>query len=126
MNSRLPRLMVAVSAVVLLASCAPGRGGSDPFSNERAAGEIKVIITNLAFMDATVYGVLNGARQRLGRITGRRESVFTMPLRSPAEMYLEIEIRGGPRCRTERTTVHPGENLELVIQTDNPYMFCGG
>ena len=126
MKLRLPRLIVAVAATALLASCAPGRGGSNPFSQERrAAEEIKVYITNVAFMDATVYGVINGARRRLGRVTGTRESVFTLPLKFPSEMYLEIDILAGPRCRTERIMVDPGDDLELVIRTDNPYLFCG-
>ena len=126
MKGWFPRLMAAVTAATLLAACAPGRGGSDPFSQSRTVEGIKIYIDNVAFMDATVYGVINGARQRLGRVTGKTESVFTMPLKFPSEMYLEIDIMAGPKCRTERIIADPGDSLELVIRTDNPYMFCGG
>ena len=126
MKTRLSRLMVSAAAAILVVGCFSGRAGSDPFSKDRTKEEIKIFISNVAFMDATVYGVINGSKRRLGRVTGTRESVFTMPLRFPAELYLEIDILAGPTCRTERITVNPGDHLELVIQTDNPYMFCGG
>ena len=117
--------LVAFSAV-LLVSCASARGGSNPFQETTAAKkEIHVFITNLAFMDATVYGVVNGARRRLGRVTGKRETRFKRPLPVPAEFWLEVDILAGPRCRTERVYVSPGEHLELIIQTNNPYLICG-
>jgi hypothetical protein len=115
--------MVAVLAV-LLASCALGGSRDNPFSETNSQKEIKVFITNLAFMDATVYAVTNGSRRRLGRVTGKRESRFTIPFPVAADFWLEVDILAGPKCRTERMTVSPGEHLELVIQTNNPYLFC--
>ena len=79
-----------------------------------------------AFMDATVYGVTDGGRRRLGRVTGKREMVFTMPLRTPSRMYLEIDIMAGPRCETERLIVDPGDQLELIIQHENANWRCYG
>ena len=115
--------MVAVMAV-LLASCATGGGRDNPFSETNSQDEIKVFITNLAFMDATVYAVTNGSRRRLGRVTGKRESEFTLHFPITADFWLVVDILAGPKCRTERMTVSPGEHLELVIQTNNPYLFC--
>lgn len=114
---------VAIVAL-LLVSCASARGGSNPFAETNQEREIHVFITNLAFMDATVYGVTNGSRQRLGRVTGKRESEFTVPFPVTADFWLEVDILAGPKCRTERMTVSPGEHLELIIQTNNPYLFC--
>lgn len=118
---------IAVAAVlgVLLVSCASVTGGDNPFAERNSEREIKVFITNLAFMDATVYGVTNGSRRRLGRVTGKRESTFSVPFPVTADFWLEVDILAGPKCRTERMTVSPGEHLELVIQTNNPYLFCG-
>lgn len=127
MKIPVPRILVAAAVTCLLAGCASGGNGSNPFSGgTRGESEIKVFVTNLAFMDATVHGVTNGSRRRLGRVTGKRELVFTMPFRHPAEFYLEIDILAGPKCRTEKMMVDPGDHLELLIQTDNPYLFCGG
>jgi hypothetical protein len=126
MKLHVPRILVAAAAACLLAGCALGGTGSDPFSEgTRGEQEIKVFITNLAFMDATVHSVTNGSRRRLGRVTGKRESVFTVPFRHSAEFYLEIDIMAGPKCRTEMMFVDPGDHVELVIQTDNPYLLCG-
>ena len=126
MKTRFSRLMVAAAAAILVVGCYTGGAGSGSFSKDQAKEEIKIFITNVAFMDATVYGVVNGSKRRLGRVTGTRESVFTMPFRFPAEMYLEIDMLAGPKCRTERMTVDPGDHLELVIQMDSRYMTCGG
>lgn len=125
MKTRLLGVCLLMASTAAVAGCASGGGKSDPFSQERSAKEIKVSITNLAFMDATVYGVTNGARHRLGRVTGKMESVFTMPMAFPSDFYLEIDLMAGPRCRTEQISVNPGEHLELIIQTDNPSLFCG-
>jgi hypothetical protein len=119
---------VALATAGLALGCATVAGpATDPFAGGGGEKEIKVFITNLAFMDATVYGVTNGgARKRLGRVTGKRESVFTLPFPHSADFQLEIDIMAGPKCKTERMPVNPGDHLELVIRTDNPYLFCAG
>ena len=121
-------LAFALATAGLALGCATmGGPASDPFAEGSGEKEIKVFITNLAFMDATVYGVTNGAaRKRLGRVTGKRESVFTLPFPFSADFQLEIDIMAGPKCKTERMPVDPGDHLELVIRTDNPYLFCAG
>lgn len=118
--------MVAVA--ILLAGCAAGRADSNPFSGSGAGGaeSVKVYITNLAFMDATIYGVTMGGRHRLGRVTGKKEVVFTMPLRAPSIMHLEIDLLAGPRCETERLMVDPGDHLELIINNENAGLRCRG
>ncbi len=118
--------ILALAATAFLAGCAAGGAGSEAFSERQTENEIKVFVTNLAFTDATIYGVTFGGRRRLGRITGKQEAVFTMPLRAPTEMYLEIDIFAGPTCTTERLTVDPGDHLELIIRNDNMNWMCRG
>lgn len=125
MTNRTQLFTVALATIGLALGCAAAAGpASDPFAGAGGEKEIKVFITNLAFMDATVYGVTNGARKRLGRVTGKRESVFSLPLEHASDFYMEIDILAGPKCRTERMNVNPGDHLELIIRTDNPYLFC--
>ncbi|MCJ7627437.1 MAG: hypothetical protein MUO50_03515 [Longimicrobiales bacterium] len=69
---------------------------------------------------------MNGGRRRLGQITGKQENVFTLPLRIPSELYLEIDFLAGPTCLTERMVVDPGDHLELIIQNENLGWTCRG
>ena len=125
MTFRLPRYPLALAAFYLLLGCAAGGQADDPFSGETARNQIKLSITNLDFNEATIYAHTGGARTRVGRVMGKRDSEFILPLTHTSDFYLEIDILAGPRCRTERTTVSPGDHLELVIQTSNPYLRCG-
>jgi len=124
MKSRLTALISTVAVATVLAGCAAGGGQSDRFSEDASEREIKVWVTNLAFMDATIYGVVNSGRRRLGRVPGKGEAILTMPFRAPSEMYLEIDLLAGPTCETERMTVDPGDHLELIIQNENAGWRC--
>ena len=126
MKLRQVGLVATVASATFLSGCAAGMGGSNPFSAERDEPEIKIFITNLAFSDVTVHAVMNGGRRRLGQITGKNENVFTLPLRTPSEMYLEIDFLAGPTCLTERMVVDPGDHLELIIQNENLGWTCRG
>jgi hypothetical protein len=124
MNTRLSPPALALAALFLLAGCAAGGSRDNPFSESADRREIKLSITNLDFNEATVYAITSGSRQRVGRVMGKKEEEFILPLYSTSDFYLEIDILAGPRCRTERVTVQPGDHLELTIQTNNPYLIC--
>ena len=126
MKLRIARPVIMVAAATLLAGCAAAMGESDPFSRTSRETEIKVFVTNLAFMDVTLYGVTNGGRHRLGRLTGKRDFVFTLPMRAPSEFYIELDFLAGPKCQTERMMVEPGEHLELIVQNDSQSYRCRG
>lgn len=114
-----------LAMVILLGGCLMGRSGGPAFGTTEREDAVKIFVTNLAFTDATLYAVTTGMRQRLGRITGKRESVFTLPLPFPTEMHLEIDLLAGPTCYTDRVTVDPGDELELTIQNDGANLYCG-
>jgi len=115
-----------VAAAVLVTGCAGTAGRSDPFSNSSRETEIKIFVTNLAFSNVTLYGVTNGGRRYLGRLTGKREFVFTLPMRISSEFYIELDFLAGPKCQTERMRVDPGDHLELVIQNGSQSYRCRG
>jgi hypothetical protein len=125
MKTRLPLLLLTVTLAGLLVGCAAGGTKSNPFSQNRSEQEVKFFITNLAFGDATIHSITNGARRRLGMANGKREVVFTLPMRFPSEVALEIDFIAGPKCYTERMTVDPGDHLELIIQPSLDYLQCG-
>lgn len=125
MRFRFSHLIWTVAFAVFLAGCAAGGGRSNPFDGDYTAEqEIKIFVTNLAFSDVTLYGIANGAPHRLGRVTGKREVAFTMPMRMPSELYIEIDFLAGPKCLTERMMVDPGDHLELTIQNENLSWNC--
>ena len=115
-----------VAFATLLAGCAMGGSQREPFSEATREKEVKLFVTNLAFNQVTLYGIKNGARHHLGRITGKQETVFTLPMDIASELYLEIDFLAGPKCYTERMMVDPGDHLDLVIQNENLSWRCGG
>jgi len=121
MKLRQTALISTVAAATLLVGCVAGGGRSDSFLEDQAKNEVKIFVTNLAFMDATIWGHTLGGRHRLGRVTGKKEAVFTLNLPAPSEFYLEIDILAGPTCETERMMVDPGDHLELIIQNENDW-----
>mgnify|MGYP001825468082 CR=1 FL=1 len=119
-------MITFVAEAALVAGCAGKRSEVEAFPDPYSEKEVKIFVTNLAFMDATLYGITNGARRRLGRVTGKKDHVFTLPMQLSSEFYLEIDILAGPKCFTERMMVDPGDHLDLVIQNESMHWRCGG
>jgi hypothetical protein len=113
-----------VSAMVL-GGCQTGRELSDPFSDAGPrSNSVTVYVTNLAFSDATLYAVTTGTRHQLGRVTGKQEAVFTMPLPFPTVMFIEIDLMAGPKCFTDQLTVDPGDEFELIVRNEGANVYC--
>jgi hypothetical protein len=119
MSPRRIGLPLAAFLVLGLVGCAGRQLEGDPFNEALLSKEVKIYVTNLAFMDATLWAVTTGTRHKLGIVTGKKEAVYTMPLPFPALMHIEIDLLAGPLCYTERLTVDPGDELELIIQDEN-------
>jgi len=124
MMPRRTTIILAATLALVLAGCASGRPDGDTFLPGGAEGQLKVYVTNLAFTHATLWGVTTGTRHKLGIVGGKREAAFTMPLPFPTEMHIEIDILAGPKCFTERLTVDPGDELELIIPNDGANWNC--
>lgn len=127
MRFRFFHLVMMVAVATVAAGCATAGTNASPFEERHYdEREIKIFVTNLAFSDVTLYGFPNGARIRLGRVTGKQEEVFTMPLMAPADFYVEIDFLAGPTCITERMMIDPGDHLDLTIQNENLNWICRG
>ena len=79
---------------------------------------IRIFVTNLNFMDATLWALTPGTRKKLGVVTGKREAVYTLPWGNYTELKIEIDILAGARCTTEAIPVDPGDDIELIIDLD--------
>jgi hypothetical protein len=75
-------------------------------------------VTNLNFMDATLWVLTPGTREKLGMVTGKREAVFSLPWEHSTDMQLEIKMLAGPRCTTEALPVDSGDHIELIIDVE--------
>ena len=123
----IPRRMsvyAVVAATLVLAACAtsdPPRRGYDANPN---AGIARIFVTNLNFMEVTIYGVTTGTRRRLGVVSGKGEKVLTMPISFPTELHLEIDILAGPYCWTDRLTVDAGDDFDLIVQHAGSNLNC--
>ncbi len=124
MMPRRTAIILAAMLALVPVGCATAGRDSDPFVSGGANGQLKVYVTNLAFTHATLWGVTTGTRHKLGIVGGKREAAFTMPLPFPTEMHIEIDILAGPKCFTERLTVDPGDELELIIPNDGANWNC--
>jgi hypothetical protein len=127
------KLRPAYFPLLLLSALLPGgcshQGPStgNAFSTNAGAESIRVYVTNLNFMDATVWAVSSASRRRLGTVTGKREAVYTVPWDFSTDLWLEIDMLAGGRCRTESLPVDPGDDIEVIIDVNmNGSPLCRG
>ena len=120
MNRRRLFLSLPILAGALVfAACSTGPGPSrSSFQGSAQGDSIRIFVTNLNFMDATIWAVSTGTRERLGVVTGKRNAEFAIPWEGFMDLHLEIDILSGPRCVTESLPVDPGDDLELIINVE--------
>jgi hypothetical protein len=114
-----PTLLTTLLLLLLAAGCASATGGRNPFQAP-GASRIHIKVQNDNFYDATIWAVVNGARQqRLGTVTGKQNADFSMAWDTSRTLQLEIDLMtGNLSCRTNPLTVDPGDDLELQITAD--------
>jgi len=116
------RLLMSFSILagaLAFAACSTGPGPSRAsFQGSSPEDSIRIFVTNLNFMDATIWAVTSGTRERLGIVTGKREAVYAIPWEGYMDLQMEIDILSGPRCFTESLPVDPGDDIELIINVE--------
>ena len=127
LGARKPRTPILLLLFLSL-GCAGGPPPSEtPFEGDARDRSIRIFVTNLNFMDATLWALTPGTRVKLGVVTGKRQGVFTLPWRFSTDLKIEIDILAGPRCTTEPLPVDSGDDIELIIDVEmlnSP--LCGG
>jgi hypothetical protein len=119
MNTRRFVFPLFLLTVVLLAGCSQaGRSDRSSFPGDSQERSVRVYVTNLNFMDATLWAVTPGTRNKLGIVSGKREAVFTLPWDFSTDLRIEIDMLAGSRCVTEVLPVDPGDDIELIIDVD--------
>jgi len=119
MKTRRIDTVIFIALVTLLAGCSQmGRSDRSTFPTDSQARSIRVYVTNLNFMDATLWALSAGTRNKLGIVTGKKEAVFTLPWDFSSDLRIEIDMLAGSRCTTEVLPVDPGDDIELIIDAD--------
>jgi hypothetical protein len=112
------RLATTLVLAALAAGCAAsgGRGSGNPFGDDGPPRQIRLIVTNHDFNDATLDAFRDAERIRLGVVTGKTEETFTLPWPTTQTLQLRISLLSAGDCLTDAITVDPGEVIELQIQ----------
>jgi hypothetical protein len=110
--------LITLALLTLWASaCSLGSGPRNPLATAGSASQIRIVVINNDFNDATLFSVGNGERRRLGVVTGKSESNYVIPWRITGPLQIEINLLAGGSCTTNSLQVDPGEVLELEILT---------
>jgi hypothetical protein len=108
----------ALVGLVALVGCVSGGGEAvqeDPFTDARSAQDVLLTVQNNEFLDANIYALWNGMRQRVGTVTGKTSHTFRMEWRSEF-LRLEVEFVGSNDGYTsELIGVSRGDHLDFVI-----------
>ncbi len=114
---------LAAGLLLALGACASSGGKerpADPFAQDPAGrNQVQIQVHNFNFNDATVWVLVRAGRaRRLGIVTGKSSSVFTIPWTFSEPVRLEFDLLADVRCVTDELSVDPGDILELQIWLD--------
>ena len=117
----LVRLLSLALLILSATACYRGYGRrKKPFAAPGTGeGEetIHVRVENQNFSDATIHALRGGERVRLGQVTGKSESNFTVRWNFSLPLEFEIDMVGGPGCRVRPISVDPGDKIWVRIPT---------
>jgi hypothetical protein len=102
--------------VALMAFAGCSHNGDRPMFTRTPGQGDKVTIhaDNQNFLDADVYALWNGQRDRLGMVTGKSTQTFDVPFRDN-DLQLQIDFVGSGVMTTDHITVWQGDQVDVVI-----------
>ena len=122
------RLLSLALMVLAVATCYRGYGRRrNPFAapgSGEGEGSIRVRVENQNFSDATIHALRGGERLRLGRVTGKSESNFTVRWTFSLPLQFEVDLTGGTGCNVRPISVDPGDQVILHIPIQVPSTPC--
>lgn len=108
------RFLPLVVALATLTACAHS-GERPAFARRGGQGnQVTVTADNQNFLDATVYALWNGQRDRVGMVTGKTSQSFAIPFKG-SDLRIQIDLIGGSSMTTDPIGVFEGDELDLVI-----------
>ena len=109
------RRLALAAALVTTTACA--HAGNRPLfarSPGQARDRVTISVDNQNFLDANVYALWNGQRDRVGMVTGKTAHDFDVDFRN-GDLQLEIDLIAGQSMTTDRISVFEGDDVQLVI-----------
>lgn len=110
-------LTLALGAIVSTASGCVHRSASQEAADIMARTFVRV--ENQAFLDATVYVIAGGQRQRIGTTTGSSRQTLEIPrgiMFGPTQLSFLIDFIGSQRTPiSDVISVSPGDTVVLTI-----------
>ena len=111
-------LALALGAVVTTASGCIHRSAAQQAA-DAAAPRTFVRVENQAFLDANIYVIAAGQRQRLGTTTGAARQTFEIPrgiMFGPTQLSFLVDFIGSSRTPiSDVISVSPGDTVVLMI-----------
>ena len=107
---------VVVSAVLVLASCAPA--ATQRMMSARPASGVVLTVTNDNWLDATVYAVRGTMRVRIGQATGNATTRLRIPRHVIVadEVQLMVDLIGSlERYTTDPISVARDQQVQLNV-----------
>lgn len=113
------RTLLALVLLVGIGGCS-ATGIPNPFDREaRAAGRLRIEVSNLNFNDATLHVITGGSRTRLGTVTGKASGSYTLDWGMSGDLWIEVDLVGEGTFSTNSVDARPGQSLELLIESDS-------
>lgn len=115
---RASRAVWQLAAVLVLSATGCQTLAPDLFGEKRAKPTIRINVINLNFQDATLHVIRDGERHRLGSVSGKGSSSFTVEWRTAQAFQLEIDLLAGGSCTTRQVVLDPGAQIDFQIEVD--------
>ena len=113
------RLLALVLGIAVAGSSACVHRSAAQEARDAIAPHTFVKVENQAFLDANIYVLASGQRQRLGTATGSGANTFEIPrsiMFGPTQLSFLVDFVGSQRTPiSESITVNPGDTVVLMI-----------
>jgi len=116
--ARLSAGLLALTMGLGMGGCSSS-GSPEPADTAVVPGQgVRLEVTNEQRTEAEIWVLVDGSRQRLGRVASYDNETFLIPMDRPRTLRMEFRIFGGPTCVTREVSRRPGESVSYTIPVD--------
>lgn len=115
MRVRILASALALVLLPLLQGCGATQTSSNPFDSG-GPGRVTLEVLNDNWQQVSLRVDTRAGQIYLGRVEGETQETFVFSLDVAQEIAIQVDVLAGGRCLTRRTTVDPGDVLELQIR----------
>ena len=113
------RILLVVALLLGAGGCSAA-GIPNPFDRaSREGGRLRIEVSNLNFNDATLHALTGGTRLRLGTVTGKSDTRYTIDWPISRDLWIEVDLVGEGVFTTNAVSAQPGTMVQLFIESDS-------